>query len=175
MVATSGARAERGAVAVEFALILPILVMLLLGITTAGLSYSQSIGLANAVREGSRFGATADAASDDWAADVISRVRTTQFDDSSTPPDTAVCVQLYKQGSGPVANRSECEAGDPSLPALSMPTSNKFPAVPATIDAGQCVVRVIAARPFSINIVIAPIYNGVAVKGAVARYERDSC
>ena len=52
---------ERGAVAVEFALVLPLLVMLLLGIATTGLSYTHAIGVTNAVREGARFGATADA------------------------------------------------------------------------------------------------------------------
>ncbi len=60
---------ERGAVAVEFALVLPVLVMLLLGITTAGLSYSHAIGLTNAVREGSRFGATTLATTPDGPGD----------------------------------------------------------------------------------------------------------
>lgn len=86
------ARTERGAVAVEFALVLPLLVMLLLGVTTSGLSYSNALGVTNAVREGARFGATADATSTTWAADVISRVRATQFDDPAA--ETAVCAQL---------------------------------------------------------------------------------
>ena len=37
-------RLETGAVAVEFALVLPLLVILLLGITTSGLSYTHAIG-----------------------------------------------------------------------------------------------------------------------------------
>ena len=49
-------RDESGAVAVEFALILPILVMLLLGVTTTGLVYSDHLAITNAAREGGRFG-----------------------------------------------------------------------------------------------------------------------
>jgi Flp pilus assembly protein TadG len=48
-------------VAVEFALVFPLLVMLLFGIITAGISFAHSLGLTNAVREGARFGAISDA------------------------------------------------------------------------------------------------------------------
>ena len=103
-------RTERGAVAVEFALVLPVLVMLLLGITTSGISYSHAIGATNAVREGSRFGATADAGVPaTWAGDVIKRVRGTQFDDPTS--ETAVCVQLWQKGtdrSAGAAARARC-------------------------------------------------------------------
>ena len=45
--------------AVEFALIFPLLAMLMMGIVTGGLSYSNALGVQNAVREGARYGATA--------------------------------------------------------------------------------------------------------------------
>ena len=45
---------ERGAVAVEFALLAPILVMLLLGITEFGRAYNAQITLSAAAREGVR-------------------------------------------------------------------------------------------------------------------------
>ena len=45
---------ERGAVAVEFALLAPILVMLLLGIMEFGRAYNVQISLTNAAREGVR-------------------------------------------------------------------------------------------------------------------------
>lgn len=45
---------ERGAAAVEFALIAPILVMLLLGIMEFGRAYNAQISLTNAAREGVR-------------------------------------------------------------------------------------------------------------------------
>ena len=45
---------ERGAVAVEFAILAPILVMLLLGIMEFGRAYNVQISLTNAAREGVR-------------------------------------------------------------------------------------------------------------------------
>jgi Flp pilus assembly protein TadG len=45
---------ERGAVAVEFALLAPVLVMLLLGIMEFGRAYNVQVTLTNAAREGVR-------------------------------------------------------------------------------------------------------------------------
>jgi Flp pilus assembly protein TadG len=47
-------KSERGAVAVEFALLAPILVMLLLGITEFGRAYNFQSSLSSAAREGVR-------------------------------------------------------------------------------------------------------------------------
>lgn len=173
-------RSERGASAVEFAMVLPILVMLLFGITTSGLSYSQSIGVANAVREGARLGATSDAcgatppagctatAGSAWADAVIQRVRQTQFDDPTTT--TKICVQLWKVGTGAVANTAKCSPTSGG-PAISVPTTaTDAPAVPSSAT-GACFVRVIAARPFTINIGITQ-WDKLYVSRSAARYER---
>lgn len=45
---------ERGAVAVEFALVLPVLLLLLLGIVEFGHAYNAQISLTHAAREGAR-------------------------------------------------------------------------------------------------------------------------
>lgn len=45
---------DRGAVAVEFAILLPVLILLLLGIMEFGRAYSAQITLTNAAREGVR-------------------------------------------------------------------------------------------------------------------------
>lgn len=169
------ARLESGAVAVEFALVLPVLVMLLFGLVTAGLSYTHAIGLTNAVREGARFGATADATSASWADDVISRVRATQFDDYTTASQstTAVCVRLVKAPSTPstlTGQTSGCSAtaNTPALTPGSAPTITGIPA-------GTCVVEVWAARDYQISVVVAPAWNGTAVRTSVAKYERGGC
>lgn len=47
-------REERGAVAVEMALLLPVLVLLLLGIMEFGRAYNAQVTLTNAAREGVR-------------------------------------------------------------------------------------------------------------------------
>lgn len=165
-------RDERGAAAVEFALVVPILIMLLLGTISSGISYSHSVGLTNAVREGSRFGATADASSAvaaAWADNVISRVRDTQFDDPNHT-DTTICVQLWKVGTGAIANTAKCSTPT-GAPALTLPaTATAEPTVPANAT-GTCVVRVLAARRFTINIGLAR-WEPVDVTSSVARYER---
>jgi len=49
---------EEGAALVEFALILPLVLMLAFGMVTAGLAYNHKIDLTHAAREGARYGAT---------------------------------------------------------------------------------------------------------------------
>jgi Flp pilus assembly protein TadG len=168
-------RSAQGAAAVEFALVVPILVMLLLGMVSAGLTYSRGITLADAVREGARLGATADATIPaTWAADVISRTRSSQYDDG-TPATaaTAICVQLWKgtaaAGSAVASSCSQANYGTPALSAADLPS------VPSTVTATTCVVRVVAARRYTITLGVLPDYNGTLKRGSVARYERSTC
>jgi hypothetical protein len=49
---------EAGVALAEFALIAPLLFMLLLGMVTAGLAYNKKLAITNGAREGSRYGAT---------------------------------------------------------------------------------------------------------------------
>jgi Flp pilus assembly protein TadG len=60
---------ERGAVIVEFALVLPVLLLLILGTFTAGIAYNRSQDLSHAAREASRFGATLPAGAT-WVSQV---------------------------------------------------------------------------------------------------------
>jgi len=50
-------KSEKGASAVEFALILPILIILVFGIVQFGIAYSNYIALTHAAREGARLAA----------------------------------------------------------------------------------------------------------------------
>lgn len=168
----AGRRGEDGAAAVEFALVLPILVIVVLGIVTGGLSYSNAIGVQNAVREGARFGATGDVSQLSWTSDVIARVRGTQFDDGTTAADssTSVCVQLFKAPA--TVTKWECSIGQDGGPPLTPPASaTAEPAVPTNLTAGTCVVRVLAARRFEINGGLTS-WDGTLVRGATAMYER---
>jgi Flp pilus assembly protein TadG len=174
--APTGRRPERGAVAVEFALVLPVLAMLLMGIVTGGVTYSRTIGLTNAVREGARFGATTSASSPTWLSDTTSRVRGTQFDDGATAStsSTSVCVQLVKVGSPNTEVSSSCSVGSSNAPSLTMPAMTDFPAVPSGSTSGTCLVRVVAARKFTINIALTS-FSGTVTRGSVAQYERGTC
>jgi Flp pilus assembly pilin Flp len=167
-------RSESGAAAVEFALVLPVLCMLLLGVLTAGLSYSHGLGLTNAVREGSRFGATATPATagdwTSWADDVIARTRATQFDDPSI--STSVCVKLFKNTGTSKAVPTylladECDPGT----VAPIPSAGTAPAPPA-VEPGTCVVAVWAARNFTINALVLTFKDKTMRRQSVARYER---
>jgi Flp pilus assembly protein TadG len=57
-VTASRRRPEDGAALVEFALVLPVLASLLVGIFSGGAAFNQKLALASGVREGSRYGAT---------------------------------------------------------------------------------------------------------------------
>lgn len=160
--------ASRGTVALEFALVLAALAMMLIGTVTTGMSYSQALSITNAVREGSRFGATADASGGTWVSDTLGRVSSTQFDPAGA--QTSMCVSLFKQGTGTVAGRSGCNLG--SGPALTAPdAASDNPAVPTGLGNGQCVVRVIAARTFTINLVVFGSITRTMTRYAVDRYE----
>ena len=54
---------DRGSVLVEFVFVLPLLMMILIGMFTGGQAWNRKLAVTNAVREGSRFGATLPVAS----------------------------------------------------------------------------------------------------------------
>lgn len=51
-----GDRSERGASAVEFALVVPIFIMLVFGIISFGMVFAQELALSNGARQAARFG-----------------------------------------------------------------------------------------------------------------------
>ncbi len=68
---------ERGAVAVEFALLLPVLVVLLFGIVQFGITFNRQQGIHAAAREGARVGSlpgTTSAEIEDRVMDALDGV-----------------------------------------------------------------------------------------------------
>lgn len=81
------AREERGAIAVEFAIIAPLLIMLVLGIMEFGFGYHAWDATQNAAREGARLGAVSPS-----VAEIEGRVRgTTDFLDQTKLAVTVQC------------------------------------------------------------------------------------
>ena len=79
---------EKGASAVEFALILPILVLLIFGIVEFGLAFNNYITITHAAREGARLAAV-DFNNPDLKAIIVERaypVGITEDDIEITPP-----------------------------------------------------------------------------------------
>ncbi len=157
-VCTRRRRPDTGAVAVEFALILPILVALLLGIATAGLSYNTALAATDAIREGARYGATTATSpapsGGSWANTVRSKTAELSYGGVA---EAQVCVQLVKGSS--VVQSSTCSL------------STAAPANPAGLGDTECVVKVWAQVPVTINIVVQS-WDIPLVRHAVARYER---
>lgn len=95
---------ERGAGLIEFAILLPVLMMLLLGIITGGNAYQQKLSLSNGAREGARYAATSPvtnfASLNAWLADV-SVVAAKAVDDGLGPDVSSrvLCVAyVYPNG-----------------------------------------------------------------------------
>ena len=104
-------RSERGAIFVEFALVLPLLMSLVLGIYTGGQAYTNKIGVVEAVREGARYGASLPMGTDPGAlATWKERVRNRVVDASGGDVAAAdVCVEWVLPGAGTL-----CGLADPS-------------------------------------------------------------
>ena len=92
---------DRGAVMVEFALILPILLMLVVGIIEFGRAYNTQIALQGAAREGARA-----LALDDSASSAV----------SSAAGGVAMSI----------SSSSGCPAGNPDTAYASVTTSTQF-------------------------------------------------
>lgn len=100
---------ERGATLVEFALICPLLFMLLLGTLTGGLTLSRQNSVENAVREGTRFGAVTlftPATVDTYLANVIAQTRDAATGDLAAGVDSQyICASVvYQTTATPPAN-----------------------------------------------------------------------
>lgn len=155
-------RDDRGAAAVEFALVLIPLCMLLFGIISTGFSYSNTIGATDAVREGARFGATTLRTSvTDWPSAVQTKTKDLSY--GAVANTSQVCVKLLK---GPAAAPTTLET---SSSACS--TASGEPATPTNLTATDCVVKVWATLPVSINFAVGQ-YDLTVVRQSVSRYER---
>jgi Flp pilus assembly protein TadG len=98
-------RDDRGVVVVEFALVLPIVVAILLGIFTGGIALNHKLSITEAAREGARYGATVpqnqcatSCGGLDWAHLVQSAASSRANGDA-----TSVCVALVTGSGGSLA------------------------------------------------------------------------
>jgi Flp pilus assembly protein TadG len=111
---------DRGAALVEFALVFPILAMLLFGVISAGMAWNQNLALAQAARVGGRYAATLPTQNytsmDDYLDAIATRVvSSSEGVVSSTVQGRIVCV-AYVHPSGTTTldrtrRRSETSSG----------------------------------------------------------------
>jgi len=155
-------RDTRGASAVEFALVVPLLCALLFGSITAGFLFFNYISVNDSVRAGARFGATAVGTPSlpvNWPAAAV-RQRTVDYS-ANTLALSQVCVALMRGGATLAAEPTTC-------PVAIGPA----PADPSGLAATDCVVKVWAARPQTLS--APPLYTTELTlrRGSVSRYER---
>ena len=153
-------RGDRGATLVEFALILPLLMMLILGMFSGGIAYNRKNSMTNAVREGARYGATIlDDASD--PDDLSEAVRARVDDLAGSDLELGdICVGLYEIGNAVALDKApnSCPASVGAVPADPSPASG-------------CIVKVWAAKNAEIEMMITKFNVGLSADGR-ARYER---
>lgn len=164
---------DRGAVALEFALVLPLLVMLLLGIVTFGLAYSDHVALTNAVREGARFGAATDNVSS-WGSSVAQRT-VDVYDNADNPLTTAsVCAVLYSNVSTQTPPIQPVAASDPSCETGGTVAGDP-PSNPSNPGDDSCFVKVWATQPAHLNWFLATTTVTMSAS-SVSYYDRSlSC
>jgi Flp pilus assembly protein TadG len=108
-------RRQRGAVLVEFAMALPVIIMLLLGTVTGGIAYSHKLNISHAAREAARYGATLPdnqfgaGAGSTWASTVAQVARDRASGDLAATGAT-ICVALVT-GTNPVTVWSDPGGG----------------------------------------------------------------
>jgi hypothetical protein len=99
---------ERGTVFLEFAIVMPLLMALVLGVYTGGVAYTSKIAVVEAVREGARYGASLPMGTtpvSTWETGVRNRVVSASGDEVAFGD---VCVKFVLPTGG-----SDCGVNDP--------------------------------------------------------------
>jgi hypothetical protein len=140
--------------------------MLLFGVTTAGLAYNDKLSIANAVREGARLGAALDyhTSPSTWATSVQSRVRDVYFNSANTLDTDQVCVQL-RQWDGTSWSTV------PNTATASVATGcGSAPTDPVATATNSCAVEVWVQKPATISLLVFPDMNIEIGAQSVAYY-----
>lgn len=164
-------RQERGASLVEFALLLPVFVMLLFGGITAGLALNEKQQMTHATREGARYAAAVAPdqafATGTWA-EAVRDLIVERSAGSLVAGD--VCVSLVTGSGGGlqvVSPASEYSTASGSGPCITGQTY----AVTAGDDGLR--VQVTASKPAEIDLVLFGNYEVTLESSATARSEGD--
>jgi Flp pilus assembly protein TadG len=149
---------ETGTSAVEFALVLPLFIVLIFGILHGGITMNRLLSLNQGAREGARLGATYDFEGDPdtWYEAVRSRIVAAAAGELG--PGADICIRFVRDGAlvppsgAPGGFRTDC-----SVPAAAGLGSDPR-------------VEVLVSRPGRFEFVFYG-WDVVLVRDAVARYE----
>jgi Flp pilus assembly protein TadG len=117
----SGARgrvlssSERGASLVEFAIIFPVFMIIVLGMFSGGVAYNRQIAIRNAAKEGARYGATVPRLTAFTSGTWATNVRDVVVERSEEELEGAdVCVALVSGSPAVAVSSSHTTAGGTS-------------------------------------------------------------
>lgn len=123
--ARRGPHREHGAAAVEFALVLPILLLVVFGIISFGILFAQQLSLGNGARQGARLGVVAQNSCSDIAREARSGSQTIGMN----ADDVRVIVKVGPN-EGSLTSKCDVAAGSPgsstTIPCLSATDNNKL-------------------------------------------------
>jgi Flp pilus assembly protein TadG len=164
-------RGESGTSALEFALVVPLLVMLLLGVSTLGLAYSDHLSITNAVRESARLGSAVDytPTGNAWGDSVQTRVQQAYFNAGSTIQTSQICVQLLKVTDGTTFPPSTSPIAGPAAQGANCGAE---PATPDNVATGTCLVKVWVRKPARVTLGVLPDINITLGARSVSFYGR---
>lgn len=167
---------ERGAVLIEFAIVFPLLVILIMGMFSGGIAHNQKLQVTHATREGARYAASLSASqtftTGTWAQNVRNLV-IERADGDLSGPGATVCVALVEgspakvvTGPGSVTSYATTGAGATS----STPCDPTETYSVTANDLGRR-VQVVVSRPGSIDPAILPSINFTMTSRATAKSE----
>ncbi len=156
---------DSGASLVEFALVLPVFMMLLLGMLTGGLAYNRKLSVAQATREGARYGATlpitAAVPVDTWLTRVAGVTIASSDDElAANKPGQTVCV-AHVASSGTARRRQQTGAAV---------IFDNNPCIANDGRSGEARVQVVAGRSSTLEALVFS-RNLDLTSRAVARFE----
>jgi Flp pilus assembly protein TadG len=133
----SAATRERGAVAVEFALVLPVLLLIVFGVIDFGIVLAQKASLASAARAGARFGAVNAYTATHSCSNVVKKVRdNAQTIGIGTSNSKQVGVKVTRIDSAGISHPA-CHADpglDTSEPTAPCTDATATPAAPGSLQ-----------------------------------------
>ena len=112
-------RDERGAAAVEFALVLPFLLLIVFGIIVYGMVFAQALSLSNSARQAARSGVIQGTTCDQITSLAHDAAGTIGMDGSAT----AVSI---KRGASKASATSACGGGGSTQPCSMQPVGTNI-------------------------------------------------
>jgi Flp pilus assembly protein TadG len=116
----SSLREDRGASAVEFALVMPLLMLIVFGIIVYGFVFAQSLSLSNSARQAARSGVI-----EGTTCDQINKLATDSADTLGMDGDEAT-VTIKRGTTEATANTFSCAVGSSIQPCKTQPTGTNL-------------------------------------------------